>query len=260
MDSMRTARPLVQCITNFVSMDLMANTLLAAGASPAMVSSTDEVEEFMDVASALVVNVGTLSSDWVSAMKLSIHRANSLGKPWVLDPVAAGATTFRTKVCTDILSLGPTVLRGNASEIIALAGADGKTRGVDSTVSSDSALEAAHEIARRHNCIVAVTGEVDYVTNGSRVASVRNGVPMLCAITATGCSVTALIAAFVAANPERPLAATAAALSMFGVAAENASKQADGPGSLRVSLLDSLHSLSGTELQQQCAVSTEKLQ
>mmetsp|Transcript_9122 Transcript_9122/g.26166 ORF Transcript_9122/g.26166 Transcript_9122/m.26166 type:complete len:279 (-) Transcript_9122:174-1010(-) len=217
--NMKRKKPLVQCITNYVSMDLAANLLLAAGASPAMVHSADEVEEFCSISSGLLVNLGTLSSEWIAAMKLAVNKANSTDTPWVLDPVGAGATQYRTKACVDILQMRPTVLRGNASEILAMAGAAGSGKGVDSMVSSDNALEAAKAIARDYGCVVAVSGAIDYVTDGSRVLAVKNGVPMLCDITATGCSVTALIAALVAANTDDPLHATAAALAVFGWAA-----------------------------------------
>lgn len=238
---MQKQKPLVQCITNFVSMDLAANTLLAAGASPAMVHCCDEVEEFVTITSGLLVNVGTLSSDWVAAMKLAILKAKSMGKPWVLDPVGAGATKFRTKACVDILTMGPTVVRGNGSEILALAGAASETKGVDSTQSAESALEAGKEIAREYGCVVAISGSTDLITDGHRVIEVNNGVAMLCDITATGCSVTALIAAYIAANPDDVMMATAAALAVFGLAAEEGAASAVGPGSLRVALLDNLY-------------------
>lgn len=212
-----------QCITNYVSMDIMANTLLAAGASPAMAHALDEVEDFVAISGALLINAGTLSSDWVASMKLAAAQAVRLGKPWVLDPVGCGATPYRTAVCLALLRLQPAVVRGNASEILALAGAAGSgVKGVDSTAASHEALAAARAVAREHGCVVAVSGEVDLVTDGERVLGVRNGTPVLTAITAAGCSVTALIAAFLAAAGGPPggssgrLEATAAALSVFG--------------------------------------------
>mmetsp|Transcript_10306 Transcript_10306/g.26846 ORF Transcript_10306/g.26846 Transcript_10306/m.26846 type:complete len:290 (+) Transcript_10306:111-980(+) len=246
-------RPLIHCITNFVSMDLMANVLLAAGASPAMVHSLDEVEDFMKLASGLLINMGTLSSDWLASKKLAAKQAVALGKPWVLDPVACGATPVRTQACLDLLSCHPTVIRGNGSEIIALADAAGcvstkeaaqqrACSGVDSTATSDDALSQAKLLAAQHKCIVAVSGKVDFVTDGTQVVAVHNGVPMLTLVTAAGCSVTALIAAFVAVAPHQALLATAHALAAFGVAAEASCGGAPaGPGSLRVGLLDELH-------------------
>eukprot|EP00879_Flechtneria_rotunda_P024855 GHRR01026374.1.p1 GENE.GHRR01026374.1~~GHRR01026374.1.p1 ORF type:complete len:230 (+),score=96.01 GHRR01026374.1:231-920(+) len=209
--------PLVQCITNYVSMDFMANVLLAAGISPAMAHSLDEVEEFAAIASGLLINMGTLSSDWVASKKLAARQAVALGKPWILDPVGCGATSYRTAACVAMLKLQPTVVRGNASEILALAGAAGNVKGVDSTAASYEALEAAKQLAADHKCIVAVSGATDLVTDGTTVLGVQNGVAMLPKITAAGCSVTALIAGFVAASGrEDALQATAAALAVFG--------------------------------------------
>lgn len=239
----REQRPLVQCITNFVSMDIMANVLLAAGCSPAMAHSLDEVEEFVGISNGLLINMGSLSSDWVAAKKLAAMQANRLGKPWVLDPVGCGATTYRTRCCVQLLKCNPTVVRGNSSEILALSGAAGGGKGVDSTLESSAALDAAKGLATDHKCIVAVSGAIDYVTDGQQVISVHNGTPMLTFITATGCSVTALIAGFVAAAPQEPLLATAHALAIFGLAGELAERSAGrpGPGSTRVGLLDQLY-------------------
>ncbi|KAJ7528694.1 hypothetical protein O6H91_15G028700 [Diphasiastrum complanatum] len=240
----REAAPLIQCITNFVSMDIMANTVLAAGASPAMVHAIEEIAEFTALANAVCINVGTLSPEWIFAMKAAASRANDLKKPWVLDPVGVGATTFRTEKCLELIALRPVVIRGNASEIIAAIGASVEpTRGVDSTLPSKDALEAAKELARASQSIVAVTGAVDLVTDGKRVLGVSNGVALMQRITATGCAVTALIAAFVAVHPGRPLEAAAFALALFGLAGEIGMEKASGPASLRVHLLDALHSL-----------------
>ncbi|CAK9202772.1 unnamed protein product [Sphagnum troendelagicum] len=244
MCRVREKSPLIQCITNFVSMDIMANTLLAAGASPAMVHAVEEITEFTALSNALCINIGTLSPDWIFSMKVAVARANELQKPWILDPVGVGATTFRTEKCIELIHSKPTVIRGNASEIMAVVGAStGSTKGVDSTQASTDALEAAKELARIAQCIVAVSGAVDLVTDGKRVLGVSNGVALMQRITATGCAVTALIAAFVAVHPGRPLEAAAFALALFGLAGEIGNEKANGPASLRVNLLDALHSL-----------------
>ncbi|KAI8465436.1 MAG: hydroxyethylthiazole kinase [Monoraphidium minutum] len=259
----REQGPLVQCITNFVSMDIMANVLLAAGASPAMAHALDEVEDFVKISSALLINMGTLEAPWIAAMKLAARQAVALGKPWVLDPVGCGVTPYRTLQCLELLRARPAAVRGNASEILALAGAAGSVKGVDSTAASHEALGAAVAIARQHGCIVAVSGATDLVTDGRRVLGACNGVPLLTQITAAGCSVTALIAAFLAAAPEgRALEATAAALAVFGLAGEvglvNAPRP--GPGSVRTGLLDALHLLgeaevvAGVRVEEQAAI------
>ncbi|KAK9848101.1 hypothetical protein WJX84_000198 [Apatococcus fuscideae] len=225
-------------------MDIMANTLLAAGASPAMAHSAQEVEDFSKLASALLVNVGTLTPDWTDGMQLAAKAAKHNGKPWILDPVGAGATPFRTKVITDLVKLQPALIRGNASEIMAVAGAAVQTRGVDTSAEVSDALQHAQQLARDVGCIVAVSGQVDMVTDGTKILSVHNGVEMLTSITATGCSVTALAAAFISAGPEDPLFATAAAFSVFGLSAQLAmGKDVAGPASLRVGLIDKLFNM-----------------
>jgi hydroxyethylthiazole kinase len=239
----RETAPLVQNITNYVSMDITANALLAFGASPAMVHAEEEVEEFIGIASALVVNIGTLSPSWVRAMVLATDRASALGKPWVLDPVGAGATAYRTAVARDLSRRAPTVVRGNASEILAVAGAVAEaTKGVDSVHASENALDAARELAVGLGCVVAVTGATDYVTDGGRVMSVTNGHPMMTRITALGCTASALVAACLAVEPDA-LTATAHALAALGVCGEVAAGNAEGPGTLRWRLLDELYRL-----------------
>ncbi|GLT56396.1 hypothetical protein SLA2020_294390 [Shorea laevis] len=244
LSSVREQSPLIQCITNFVSMDVMANTLLSAGASPAMIHSAHEIPDFTPQVSALCVNLGTLSDDWIPAMKAAAELASKLGTPWVLDPVAAGASSFRLKTCLEMVALRPTVIRGNASEIIAVSRASlGSSKGVDSSHESLDAVEAAKALAGSSGSIVAVSGAVDVVTDGQRVVGACNGVAMMQKITATGCAVTALIAAFVAVDPSHALEATASAFSIFGVAGEIGMELAKGPASLRLQLIDSLFGL-----------------
>ncbi|XP_077229617.1 hydroxyethylthiazole kinase family protein [Tasmannia lanceolata] len=244
MTSVRKRSPLVQCITNFVSMDITANTLLAAGASPAMLHCLEEIQDFTPHVDALCINIGTLSSDWVQSMKAAAYLATQLEKPWVLDPVAVSASDFRMNACLDLVSLSPTVIRGNASEIIALSNASiGPTKGVDSSHGSMDAIEEAKSLAQSSGAVVSVSGAIDIVTDGRRVVGAHNGVAMMQQITATGCAVTALIAAFVAVDPSHAFEATASALSIFSVAGELGMEMAKGPASLRMHLIDSLHGL-----------------
>lgn len=248
LDRVRSGSPLVHNITNYVAMDVSANALLAIGASPAMIHAVEEVEDFTGIAQALVINIGTLSAPWVEAMTLAAHRANMTGKPWVLDPVGAGATSYRTGVARDLSQLGPTVVRGNASEILALAGAtDAATKGVDSTHASEDAREVAGNLARTLGCTVAVTGAVDYITDGDRTLAVSNGDAMMASVTALGCAATAVIGAFLTAERD-PVLGTAYALGVFGVAGELAARQSDGPGTLRWRILDELYRLDATAL------------
>ncbi|CAA2935686.1 hydroxyethylthiazole kinase [Olea europaea var. sylvestris] len=245
LSRVRQQSPLIQCITNFVSMDFVANVMLAAGASPAMIHSIEEIPDFTPKAHALYINVGTLTPDWLPAMKLAIQVANENKKPWVLDPVAAGASGFRLKACLELLGMKPAVVRGNGSEIIALfkGSEDSDSKGVDSMHESTDAVEAAKSLAQVSGSIVSVSGAVDIVTDGQRVVGAKNGISMLQKITATGCSVTALIAAFVAIDPSRAFEATASAFSVFGVASEIGMDMAKGPASLRMHMIDSLYGL-----------------
>ncbi|SER38242.1 hydroxyethylthiazole kinase [Faunimonas pinastri] len=245
----REAAPLVHNITNFVVMNNTANALLAAGASPVMAHAPEEVEDFVAISGALVVNIGTLSSDWIAAMRLAALKAGAAGKPWVLDPVGVGATAFRSATAAVLVEIGPTVVRGNASEILALADAATEaTRGVDSTVSSDLSLEAARRIAAVTGGVVAVTGATDYVTDGRDVHALRNGDAMMGRVTGLGCSASALVGAFLAVEPD-PLLATTAALAVFGVAGEIAAENAPGPGTLQLRLYDTLYALDRQALQ-----------
>lgn len=245
----RAERPLVHNITNLVAMDLSANALLAIGAAPAMVHAVEEAAEFTKIASALVVNIGTLAPAWVEAMAASAAAAREAGRPWVLDPVGCGATTYRTRVSRELAAIGPTLIRGNASEILALHGVrPGRTRGVDSTDSAEAARHAAHELALEHRCVVGITGEVDYVTDGTRLLAVSGSHELLTRVTATGCALSAICGAFLAVDPE-PLAATAHAFAAFATAGERAAAGCPGPGSLRWRLLDELHRLDEAALR-----------
>lgn len=239
---LRRAAPLVHNITNYVAMDVTANALLALGASPAMVHAEAEVEEFVGISSALVVNIGTLSPTWVAAMHRAVHQATVLGKPWVLDPVGAGATRYRTDVAGELSRRHPSVVRGNASEILAVAGAASHTKGVDSVHASGDALEVARSLATELSCTVAITGAVDYVTDGGRVLRVANGHPMMPRVTALGCTASALTGAFLAVQPD-PLLAAAQALGVLGLCGERAGFHVHGPGSFRWRLLDALYQL-----------------
>lgn len=239
---LREITPLVHNITNYVAMDVSANALLAIGAAPAMVHAVEEVEEFVSISHALVVNIGTLSPPWVEAMRRAADRAVQMGKPWVLDPVGAGATKYRTQTARELAARRPTVIRGNASEILAVGGGVEGTRGVDSAHGSDDALAAARALASRLGCVVAVTGAVDYVTDGAYTLSVANGDVMMTRVTALGCSASALTGAFLAAHLD-PVFASAAALAVIGLAGEIAARDSAGPGTFRQHLLDALYAM-----------------
>lgn len=243
LDRLRETTPLIHNITNYVVMNTTANALLAIGAAPAMVHAADEVEEFAGLASALVVNIGTLSSDWVASMKLAVTAANRRGLPWVLDPVAAGATAFRTETAATLARRGPAVVRANASEALAMAGAaDALPRGVDSAHSSEEALERARAAAAELGTVMAITGATDRITDGRRLVTLANGHPMMTRVTGLGCTASALVAAMLGAGLP-PFEAAVAGLAVLGVAGEVAALNAPGPGSLQLDLIDSLYRL-----------------
>jgi hydroxyethylthiazole kinase len=240
--ALRETAPLVHCLTNTVVQTITANALLAVGAAPAMVDEPAEAGEFAAVASAVLVNVGTVQQRTAEAMRIAARAAGDAGTPWVLDPVAVGGLTFRTELAAELAALRPTVVRGNASEVLALAGAGKGGRGVDSTATPDDALEAAGELARRTGGVVAVSGPVDVVTDGSRVVRIGGGSALLTRTTGAGCALGALVAAYVAAAGD-PLTGTVAAHAHVALAAEIAADLADGPGTFPAQWLDALDAL-----------------
>jgi hydroxyethylthiazole kinase len=239
---LRAQRPLVHNITNYVAMTISANVLLALGASPAMVHAVEEAEDFTAISDALVVNIGTLSPPWVAAMRGAVARATADRKPWVLDPVGCGATPYRTQVAAKLAGLRPAIIRGNASEIMSLAGAaDARPKGVDSAAGSEAAHEAADALARRTGAVVLVTGVTDLVTDGEDALLVESGHDLMPLSTALGCALSAATAAFAAV--ERPFAAAAAAAAVFGAAGASAAARCRGPGHLPAELCDALYGM-----------------
>ena len=245
---LRARRPLIHNITNFVVMNFTANALLSAGASPVMAHAAEEVEEMVSLAGALVLNIGTLTPTWVEGMLKAGRRANERGVPVVLDPVGSGATKLRTDSARRLArELRVSVVRGNASEVLSLAGTGAGTRGVDAIHGVEEAIDAAKALAAELKSTLAITGPVDLVTDGSRVLRVSNGHELMGRVTGTGCAATALIGAFLAVA-EDAVEGTAAALSYFGVAGEEAASAARAPGSFQVALLDALYTIDGTRL------------
>jgi hydroxyethylthiazole kinase len=241
---LRERKPLVHQITNYVVMNETANATLALGALPVMAHAPEEVEEMVGLASALVLNIGTLSEHWVKAMVLAGRAANERGIPVVLDPVGAGATSYRTETARRILDeVDVTVLRGNAGEVATLFGADAEVRGVESMSIGLEPPVLAREAARGLGVVASVTGPIDHVSNGDRSFAVANGHPLLASVTGTGCISSALTGCFLAAKPEEPLEAAVDALAALGVAAEDAAAGADGPGTFHARLYDALAAL-----------------
>jgi len=258
LSELRERRPLVQNITNYVAMTISANALLALGASPAMVHAAEEVEDFVAISNALVINIGTLSPRWVDAMRLAARYAVTLGKPWVLDPVGCGATSYRTAVSAELAAMKPTIIRGNASEIMSLAGAAGaRPKGVDSTARSDDAIAAAKALAVASGAVVCVTGETDYATDGEALIAIEGGDVLMPLSTALGCALSATIAAFSAIRP--PLDAAAIGLAVFGAAGAEAASRIRGPGHLPAELCDALYAMDGAMLSRRAKIRVAEL-
>jgi len=247
VEAIRARNPLVHNITNYVVMNNTANALLALGASPVMAHAEEEMEALADltrlVGGALVINIGTLSRAWIDAMATAMRAAVARGIPVVLDPVGAGATAYRTQACRDLLAAARTaVIRGNASEIMALWKDGVTTKGVDSAHGTEAAAEAARELASRHACVVCVSGATDFITDGGHEARVHNGVPMMTRVTGLGCTASALTGAFLAVQPSALPAATHA-MAVMGICGEVAAERAAGPGTLQTHFLDALYNL-----------------
>jgi hydroxyethylthiazole kinase len=254
LQKIRETKPLIHNITNFVVMNYTANVLLATGASPVMAHAENEVEDMVAFAGALVLNIGTLTNNWVASMIMAGQKATALQKPIILDPVGSGATPFRTasaKLIIEKTKVG--VVRGNASEILSLGSQQSATKGVDTMHSVQDAAVTASLLARELDTILAITGPIDLVTDGSRVFNIANGHHLMPYVTGTGCSATAVIGAFAAVDTDY-LTAAATALAFFGLAGEMAGKAANGPGSFMIHLLDALYTMTPEQLEEGCRI------
>lgn len=256
LERLRERAPLVHCITNAVATNFSANALLAIGASPAMVDNTEEAGAFAAIAGALLVNLGTLTPETAAAMRLAIAGARGAGRPWVLDPVGVGALAYRSDLARALIAEAPAAIRGNASEIMSLAGETGRAgRGVDSAVSSADAVEAARALARRTGAVVGVTGEIDYVTDGTRLVSLANGHALMPRVTALGCALSAIVAAFLAVGDDAA-ESVAAALLTVAVAGEMAAGEARGPASFATGFVDALYTVAPGDLMERGRIKT----
>ena len=247
-------RPLVQCLTNIVVAGWTANVLLAVGASPAMVDNPHEAGQFADIAGAVLVNLGTPYDDTAHAMHLAVAGAKTAATPWVLDPVAVRALGWRTSLAQQLLNEArPAIIRGNASEILAVAGGTGG-RGVESVDSPEAAAQVATDLAEQQQSVIAVSGPINHITDGDRTVRLSNGHPWLTRVTGVGCALGALMAAFAAVVPDA-LVAAAAATATLTVAAESAAKGSRGPGTFAVALLDELALIEPAELAMRVTIS-----
>ncbi len=246
--AIRTQAPLIHNITNYVAMNTTANALLAIGASPVMAHALEEVSDMVGIAGALVINIGTLSENWIQSMQKAMLQAQSCGVPIVLDPVGAGATPYRTKTAMHLLSVAPVaIIRGNASEIMAIVQKGPKTKGVDSISGSESAVDAARELNRAYGAVVCITGETDIIVSGDTLAKIKNGHAMMPRVTGLGCTASALCGAFLGVNASA-FAAAVHAMAVMGIAGEMAAEQSKGPGSLQLHFLDMLYALTESDI------------
>ncbi len=246
--SVRERSPLVHSITNFVVMNSTANALLSAGASPIMAHAPEEMDDLVRLAGALVLNIGTLSTPWIESMLLAGRCARLHAVPVVVDPVGAGASCLRTETALRLLNeASPAVVRGNPGEIMALCGADGTTKGVDSLSAAQDAQGAVMELAKRHNCVVSASGEEDIVAEPGRMVRVKGGSALMPRVTGMGCTASVIVAAHVAVAPD-PFSGTVCGMAVMAVAGGMAAHRAAGPGSFQVQFLDALYSMTEADI------------
>lgn len=257
LEKVRAGSPLVHNITNYVVMNNTANALLSVGASPVMAHAINEVEDMAGIASSLVINMGTLSDEWVEAMIIAGKKAHNRGIPIVFDPVGVGATPYRTESAKRIIDeCHPTIIRGNASEIMALCETDVQTKGVDSTHSTDIALYYAKLLANQTHAVVVISGQTDYITDGKQVVSIKNGHEVMTRVTGMGCTATAICGAFSGVESD-PMTAAASAMAVMGICGEISVEKAQGPGSLQMHFIDALYKVGESDISERLKITHE---
>lgn len=260
LEEIRSKKPLIHHITNFVVMNETANATICVGALPVMAHAVQEVEEMVGIADSLVLNIGTLYPEMVEAMIMAGREANRKGIPVILDPVGAGATAYRTNTAKKIMEdVSVSVVRGNAGEVSTLAGRDAEVRGVESMASSSDMSEITKELARNLGCVAAVTGAVDIVSDGEAVLEVHNGHYMMGQVTGTGCIATTVVACFCAVS-ERHMQAAAEALAYYGLAGETAAGiSGDRPGTFHQELYNALKAIGKADMEDRIRIESSKL-
>lgn len=260
LDNLRAKGALIHNITNYVTVNDCANILIACGGAPIMADEVDEVAEITSICTGLNINIGTLNSRTIESMFIAGKRANELGHPIVLDPVGAGASRLRTDTAKKLMKeLKLSVIRGNISELKALALGSGGAKGVDADVADavteenlDSSVDFVKKLATSQNAVIAITGAIDIVADGERAFVIRNGCPMMSQITGSGCMLSAMTAAYITANAENTLEAAAAAVCAMGLCGEKAleitKRNSEGNSSYRNRLIDEIYKLTGEEL------------
>lgn len=239
----RQRRPIILNITNYVAMNFTANALLAVGASPVMSKEPSEIEELSAAADSVVINLGCLEKDQVRSTELAAGTALSEGKPWVLDPAGAGLSAYRTDTALRLIKeFKPSVIKGNAAEILCLCGQGYAGHGLDSVLDSSEAVSAAVSLSAKTGTVVCISGKSDYITDGNMLIRIGNGSSMMSLVTALGCTASAICGAFLSVNSNSPEAA-ANAMSLMGLAGEKAAGNCAGPGSFVPAFLDALYNI-----------------
>lgn len=243
--------PIIHNITNLVVMNTTANALLAFGASPIMAHDEREIEDILDISHALVINIGTLSQPWVLSMQKAITAATVKKIPIIIDPVGAGASSLRTKTAIDLISMAASpLIRGNASEIAALAGNKFASRGVDSSLAPQTATESARSVAKNFKTTVCISGDIDSITDGTLITRIRGGSALMPKITGMGCTATALAGAIAGANPHQTgMAILTATMAVMATAGSMAEQKSTGPGTFSPAFLDALHMMALPDLK-----------
>jgi hydroxyethylthiazole kinase len=261
LEKNRSRNPLVHCITNYVTVNDVANMLIACGGAPIMADEAAEVEEMTAICDSLVLNIGTLNERTVDSMLLAGRKASELGHPVVLDPVGAGATKLRTETALKLIREIPmAVIRGNISEIMTLYHGTGSTKGVDASSKDavtednlDEKISIARGLSKNTGAVVAITGAIDIIADGESAYIVRNGHPMMSKVSGTGCMLTAVVASYVSANPEDKAGACATAIAAMGLSGEIAygrlMKSGGGPSTYRSYIIDAMGNMTSDELE-----------
>ncbi|WP_027179652.1 hydroxyethylthiazole kinase [Maridesulfovibrio bastinii] len=258
LEKVRSTSPLVLSITNYVTANINANTLLAVGASPIMSHQIKEVEDLTRISDAVVTNMGIPLDNLVESIFLAGKWANKIGKPLIFDPVGVGASKFRNEICAKMLnSTSPDIIKGNASEIMALAGQENSTKGVDSSHASIEAEEAARLIALKYSCTVCVSGEIDLITDGCRKFLIENGHPLMARITGLGCSAGVLAGAFATTSNDKT-ESMVSCMAVLGIAGEIAAETAEGPASMQLKIIDKLYTITKSEIENRLKLSCQK--
>ena len=250
LELVRKNQPLVHHLTNWVTIYDCAQVVKSFGASPVMAHAAEESAEMASIASALVLNIGTLTVEFIESMKSAAQSANSRGIPVVLDVCGAGATKLRDKMSFRLLDeTHVDIIKGNASEVARIAGADVQTRGVDSGIVGGRLETIAVELALKRKCVVVITGKDDIVTDGMKCLVVGNGHEIMAHVVGTGCMAASVIGTFAGAAPGDPLDAAAAGLCCFEVASEIAARNSGGPGTFTNSLFDAIYTLDKNRIE-----------